>query len=168
MHGQGRFRKKSEYANQLAAKQMARLMFGVSEKQFLRYYKKADSSPEVTGEQLLRLLELRLDNVLYRCGLGNTRAQSRQIASHGLVMRNGRRIKTPSIQVKVGDKFQIRQKSSDSALFTGLKSGKTKIKPPAWLKCDHKKLEVEVLAIPEADELEQSIDRQLIVEYYSK
>lgn len=168
MHGQGRFRKKSEYAKQLAAKQMARLMFGVNEKQFQRYYKKADSSDQVTGEQLLRLLEIRLDNVLYRCGFGLTRAQTRQIVSHGLVMVNGRRVTVPSIQVRVGDKIEIRQKSKDSPLFAELRTGKEKIKPPSWLKSDLKNLTIEVLAIPEAEELEQSIDSQLIVEYYSK
>ena len=168
MHGQGRFSKKSEYAKQLAAKQTARLMFGLNEKQFRAYYKKADQSKEVTGEQLLRLLELRLDNVLYRAGFGTTRAQTRQIVSHGLVVRNGGRVKVPSIQVKVGDKIEIRKKNADSPLFATLKSGKEKIKPPSWLSSNPKGLTIEVLAIPENDELEQIIDSQLIVEYYSK
>lgn len=168
MHGQGKFSKKSEYAKQLAAKQTARLMFGISEKQFVRYYKKADRSPEVTGEQLLRYLETRLDNVLYRAGFGLTRAQTRQIVSHGLLTLNGVRVTVPSIQVRVGDKIAVRKRSVDSPLFTEVKAGKSKIKAPSWLKSDLKNLTLEVLAIPEKDELEQSIDSSLIVEFYSK
>lgn len=168
MHGQGRFSKKSEYSKQLAAKQMARLMFGLSEKQFHRYYVKADRSSEVTGQQLLRLLELRLDNVLFRAGFGTTRAQCRQMISHGLLNLNGSRVTVPSIQVRIGDKIEVRKKSSTSPLFAELKAGKSKIKPPSWLKSDLKNLTVEVLAIPNSDELEQSIDNQLIVEFYSK
>ncbi len=168
MHGQGRFKKKSEYAKQLAAKQVARFMFGVSEKQFIRYYKKADRSQEVTGQQLLRLLELRLDNVLYRAGFGLTRAQTRQMINHGLINLNGSRVTIPSIQVRIGDKIQVRKKNADSPLFADVKGGKIKIKPPAWLKSDPKSLTIEVLSIPEKDELEQSIDSQLIVEFYSK
>jgi small subunit ribosomal protein S4 len=168
MHGQGRFKKKSEYAKQLAAKQTARFMFGVNEKQFIRYYKKADQSSEVTGEQLLRLLEIRLDNVLYRAGFGLTRAQTRQIVSHGLLNLNGKRVTVPSIQVRVGDKIQVRKRNMDSPLFAEVKTGKQKIKAPAWLKADYKALSLEVLSIPEKDVLEQSIDSQLIVEFYSK
>lgn len=168
MHGQGRFKKKSEYAKQLDAKQTARFMFGVNEKQFIRYYKKADQSSEVTGEQLLRLLELRLDNVLYRAGFGTTRAQTRQIVNHGLVNMNGTRITIPSVQLRIGDKIKVRKRNVDSPLFIEFKSGKLKIKPPAWLNVDYKNLELEVLSIPTKDELEQSIDSQLIVEFYSK
>ncbi|MBT5016411.1 30S ribosomal protein S4 [Candidatus Peregrinibacteria bacterium] len=168
MHGQGRFKKKSEYAKQLDAKQMARFMFGVNEKQFRRYYSKADRSPEVTGEQLLRLLEIRLDNLLFRAGFGITRAQCRQMASHGLINVNGTRVTVPSIQVRIGDKIEIRKRSANSPLFADLKGGKTKIKPPSWLKVEAKTLTIEVLSIPAKDELEQSIDSQLIVEFYSK
>lgn len=168
MHGQGKFAKKSEYAKQLAAKQTARLMFGISEKQFVRYYKKADRSSEVTGEQLLRYLEIRLDNALYRAGFGLTRAQTRQIISHGLIILNGVRVTIPSIQLKVGDKITVRKRNVDSPLFADVKGGKVKIKAPSWLKSDLKNLTIEVLSIPEKDELEHSVDSSLIVEFYSK
>lgn len=166
MHGQGRFKKKSEYAKQLAEKQKARFMYGLSEKQFRRYYKKADQSDAVTGEELLRLLERRLDNVLYRAGFATTRAQARQIASHGLLNFNGRRVTVPSIQVRVGDKIEVRKKNVNSPLFMHLK--KEKIKPPTWLSSDTKALTIEVIELPEEDELEKIIESQMIVEFYSK
>ena len=168
MHGQGRFKKQSEYAKQLIEKQKARFMFGVNEKQFRKYYGKADRSPEVTGHQLLRLLELRIDNVLFRTGFATTRPQARQMLSHGLFTLNGKRITVPSIQVRVGDKIEIRKKSADSPLFLRVKTGKEKIKPPVWLSSDPKNLSIEVLSIPGEDDLEQSIESQLIVEFYSK
>lgn len=168
MHGQGSFRKKSEYAKQLMEKQKARFMFGINEKQFRRYYERADRSDMVTGTGLLTFLERRLDNVLFRAGFGVTRPQTRQMLSHGLLTLNGKRVTVPSIQVKVGDKIEVRKKLKDSPLFATLKTGKEKIKPPSWLKSDFKGLTIEVLAIPETDELEQSIESQLIVEFYSK
>ena len=109
-----------------------------------------------------------MDNVVYRAGLGSTRAQARQIASHGLLNLNGKRITVPSIQVKVGDVLQVRPKKASSPLFEILKTGKEKIKTPSWLKLDAKNLSIEILAIPAKEELEQIIDSQLIVEYYSK
>jgi small subunit ribosomal protein S4 len=168
MHGQGRFKKKSEYARQLMEKQKARYMFGINEKQFRRYYDKADSSDMVTGQGLLMFLERRLDNVLFRAGFGVSRPQTRQMISHGLFNMKGRRVTVPSIQVKPGDVIEIRPRSANSPLFANLKSGKEKIKPPSWLNSDLKNLKIEVLAIPEGDELEQSIESQLIVEFYSK
>jgi small subunit ribosomal protein S4 len=168
MHGQGSFRKKSEYAKQLMEKQKARFMFGLNEKQFRRYYERADRSDMVTGIGLLTFLERRLDNVLFRAGFGVTRPQTRQMLSHGLLTLNGTRVTIPSIQVKVGDKIEVRKKLKDSPLFANLKAGKEKIKPPSWLSSDLKSLTIEVLAIPETDELEQSIESQLIIEFYSK
>jgi len=126
---------------------------------FRRYYEKADRSSAVTGEELLRLLERRLDNILYRAGFALTRAQARQIASHGLVNLNGRRITVPSIQLRVGDKIEVRKKNADSPLFQEVKSGKDKIKPPTWLSSNPKSLTIEVLALPEEDELEKIISQ---------
>ena len=168
MHGQGRFAKKSEYAKQLMEKQKARYMFGLNEKQFRSYYEKADRSDMVTGEGLLMLLERRLDNVLYRAGFGVSRPQTRQMINHGLFMVNGRRVTIPSIQVKIGDKIEIIKRSAASPLFANLKTGKEKIKPPSWLNSDPKNLTIEVVAIPEKEELEQSIESSLIIEFYSK
>ena len=168
MHGQGRFAKKSEFAKQLMEKQKARYMFGLSEKQFRHYYEKADRSDMVTGDGLLTFLERRLDNVLFRAGFGVSRPQTRQMISHGLFNLNGRRVTVPSIQVKIGDKITLRPRSANSPLFANLKSGKEKIKPPTWLNSDLKNLTIEVMSNPEKDELEQSIESQLIVEFYSK
>lgn len=168
MHGQTRTSKKSEYAKQLMEKQKARLMYGVTEGQFQRYYEKADRSSAVTGEELLRLLERRLDNVLYRSGFAATRAQARQIVNHGLFKMNGKRVTIPSISVRVGDKFEVRTKSGESPLFAEIKAGKEKVKPPTWLNANPKTLTIEVLALPEKDELEHSIEEHLIVEFYSK
>lgn len=168
MHGQSHTGKKSEYGKQLLEKQKARYMFGINERQFVRYYERADRSASVTGEQLLRFLELRLDNVMFRAGIGATRPHARQMISHGLFTLNGRRVTIPSIQVKVGDKIQIRTKSLNSPMFNELKHGKSKIKPPSWLNADTKTLTVEVLAMPEAHELEQAISSHMIVEFYSK
>lgn len=168
VQGQNTKSKKTEYAKQLAEKQKARFMFGITEKQCQRYYGEAERSKAVTHEEFLRLLERRLDNVLYRAGFALTRPQARQMISHGLFMLNGRRITIPSIQAKPTDKLQIRTRSGGSPLFASVKEGKEKIKPPAWLKADPKNLTVEMLTLPETHELEQSIQAHLIVEFYSK
>ncbi|MBI2634255.1 30S ribosomal protein S4, partial [Candidatus Peregrinibacteria bacterium] len=130
------------------------------------YYKLATKSKEITGIKFLQLLEQRLDNVIYRAGMANTRPQARQIVNHGLVMLNGRRVKTPSIQVKPGDKFQIREKSKVSKLFEEIK--KSKPHAPKWIQADPGKLEGEITSIPDKDDMEQIIEHQLITEFYSK
>lgn len=168
VQGQNTRSKKTEYAKQLAEKQKARFMFGITERQCQRYYGEADRSHAVTHEEFLRLLERRLDNVLYRSGFALTRPQARQMVSHGLFMLNGRRVTIPSIQVKPNDKITIRTRSSGSQLFSTVKEGKEKIKPPSWLNADPKNLAIEVLALPEAHELEQGVLAHLIVEFYSK
>ncbi|EKD93893.1 MAG: 30S ribosomal protein S4 [uncultured bacterium] len=168
MHGKNAFGKKTEYRKQLDEKQKARFMYGISEKQFRLYYQKADRSTAVTSEELLRLLERRLDNVMFRAGFAITRAQARQMVSHGLLMLNGRRVTIPSIQVKVGDKIEVRAKSASSPLFEELKSGKNKFNPARWLKVETKNLNVEVLELPQEEDLEKSIERHLIIEFYSK
>ncbi len=168
VQGQNMTSKKTEYAKQLAEKQKARFMFGITERQCLRYYSEADRSQAVTHEEFLRLLERRLDNVLYRAGFALTRPQARQMVSHGLFMLNGRRVTVPSIQAKPNDKITIRTRSGGSPLFAAVKEGKEKIKPPAWLKADAKNLAIEILALPEVHELEQGIQAHLIVEFYSK
>lgn len=165
-HGQKRFSKKSEYKRQLEEKQKARFMYGISEKQSQKYYQQAAKSNEITGVKYLKILESRLDNVIYRAGLASTRPQARQIVSHGLVVLNGTRVKTPSILVKEGSKFQIREKKKDSKLFESVKNAK--YKSPKWIKSDLKSLSGEVIAMPADDDIEQIIDHQLITEFYSK
>jgi len=166
-HGAKRsFSKPSEYGIQLSEKQKARILFGISEKQFGNYFKKASKMTGETGENLLRLLELRLDNVIYVSQFAVTRMQARQMVSHGHFKLNGRRVDIPSIQVRPGDKIELMDKQKVSPLYSDL--GKLKDYSPKWLKVDLKKVSVEVLALPEKDDLEKSIDSQLIVEFYSR
>lgn len=165
-HGQKRFSQLSEYNKQLREKQKARFLFGISEKQSQRYYELASKSNEITGIKFLQLLEQRLDNVIYRSGMANSRPQARQIVSHGLVKLNGRRVKTPSIQVKEGDSVEIIEKKKNSKLFEEVK--KAKLKTPKWLKVDIKNLKSEITALPDKDDIEHIIEHQMITEYYSK
>ena len=166
-HGRSSFKNISEYGKQLQEKQKARFMFGLTEKQFNKYYVKATKIKGITGNEMLRLLERRLDNVLFRSGLAATRRQSRQIASHGLLELNGKRVNIASIQTKVGDVITVRTKSHTSPLFAEVKNTKKPIHAK-WLDVDYGKLSITVSSLPEDDDLEQIIDAQLIVEYYSK
>lgn len=161
-----KFGKTSEYGLQLNEKQKARFLFGLSEKQFRNYFKKASKMTGETGENLLRLLELRLDNVIYVSQFAVTRMQSRQMVSHGHFRLNGIRVDIPSILLRPGDKIELLEKFKDSPLYSGL--DKLKDYSPKWLKVDLKKVSLEVLALPEKDDLEKSIDKQLIVEFYSR
>jgi small subunit ribosomal protein S4 len=165
-HGQKRFTQSSEYNRQLQEKQKARFMFGISEKQSRKYYQLAANSNEVTGLKYMKLLEQRLDNVIFRAQMAETRPQARQMVSHGLIKLNGRKVKTPSIQIKVGDIFEIDEKKKSSKLFEEIK--KAKVKTPKWIKSDVKTLKGEILALPGSDDVEQAIENQLITEYYSK
>lgn len=166
MHGKGFFKKPSEYGVQLAEKQKARILFGISEKQFRNYFKKASKKQGETGQNLLRLLERRLDNVIYVSGFAVTRMQARQMVNHGHFMINGRRVDIPSILIKPGDKIELVSKMKKSPLYSGLE--KIKDYSPKWLKVDLKSISVEVLSLPEDDDLEKSINSQLIVEFYSR
>lgn len=162
----GSFKKMSEYGKQLREKQKTKRIFGVTEKQFRNYYKEADAKEEATHIALLKLLEQRLDNVIYRSCLAQTRRQARQMVTHGLFKLNGRRVDIPSISVKVGDKIVIRDKSKNSPLFELIK--KQKPKAPKWLKTDLANLSCEILRDPDHQDCEQLIDPRMIVEFYSK
>lgn len=167
VHGpKRRFGKRSEYAVQLDEKQKARIVFGVSEKQFRNYFKRASRKAGETGENLLRVLELRLDNVIYVSQFAVTRMQARQMVNHGHFELNGRRVDIPSIMVRPGDKIKLVSKLKSSSLYQDL--GDLKDYSPKWLNVDLKKGEVEILSYPEKDDLEKSIDPQLIVEFYSR
>jgi small subunit ribosomal protein S4 len=166
-HGRSSFRSMSEYAKQMQEKQKARFMFGVTEKKFRKYYAKAEKASGITGQELLKFLERRLDNVLFRAGFAETRRQARQIASHGHCMYNGRRTDVPSVEVKVGDEIQIREKLSKSKLYETVKATK-KANHPKWLEVDYGKLTIKVIALPDKDDLEVMINSQAIVEFYSK
>lgn len=157
--------KKTEYATQLRAKQAAKRIYGLTEKQFSAYYVEAARRTGNTGENFQRLLEMRLDNALFRSGLAVSRPQARQWVSHNLLRLNGKRAKTASIMVNTNDKIEIKKSVIDSPLFAG--SAKRKDISPKWLKVDLAKLSFEVLTPPEPEECEQ-IDTQTIVEFYSR
>jgi small subunit ribosomal protein S4 len=164
-HGRGRMRQ-SEYRVQLREKQKARRYYQVLEKQFRNYYEKASRQPGVTGENLLRMLESRLDNVLVRLGFAASRRQARQLVRHGHWLVNGRRVDIPSYQVKPEDVITIKPESAAEPIVreaTDLTSG-----VPAWLQADYDALTAKVLRQPERSEISAPISEQLIVELYSK
>lgn len=167
MHGASRSAKASEYKKQLLEKQKLRLMYGLTEKQLRNYYLKAASKLGATGTELMKMIERRLDNVVYRSGLAKTRAQARQMVSHGLFTLNGRRVTVPSIQVRENDMIEVRSRLKESPLFVSVKEEKD-FDHARWLKSDQKALKTEVSALPEDKDLDQLIETQLIVEYYSK
>jgi len=167
MHGKkGTFAKPSEYSKQLREKQKGKRVYGILEKQFKNYYKRATKSSEATDFTLMKLLEKRLDNVVYRAGLAETRRQARQIVSHGLIRLNEKRVNIPSIEVQIGDKLEIRERSKKSPLFAEIIQKKPKA--PKWLNVDLKALKCEIMREPEKEDLEHLIDSQVIVEFYSK
>lgn len=158
------FKKKSEYWLQLQEKQIARHLFWLTEKQFKKYYKIAVKSKHITWDELLRQIEMRADNIIYRAGLAESRPQARQMISHWHFELNWHKITIPSIQLKVWDKLIIRKKLQKSILYTDKKiENATK-----WLKSDEKVNSVEMLSIPESAELEQFIKTHLIIEFYSR
>jgi len=173
-----RSRKTSEFGTQLRKKQLAKRMFGLSEKQFFSYYTKAQKSHSegTTGEKMLRLLELRLDNVIFRSGFARTRMQSRQFASHEHFTVNGVKVSVPSISLKVGDVVELRTKLKESPLYKSLleeleefaKESKGKISSANWIDVDVKNLKITVTALPQKEDFEQVIDIQKIIEFYSK
>ncbi len=168
IHGAKRLGKMTEYAKQLREKQKAKRIFGLSEKQFHRTFERASAMSGITGENLLQLLERRLDNVLFRSGFAVTRMQARQFASHGLFMLNGRRVDVPSIQLRIGDKIEVRLKSKNSPVFKKNLEENAKFDTPTWLKLDPKKIQIEVVDLPGSQHFEQSVESQMIVEFYSR
>jgi len=169
-HGQGRQGKQSMYATQLREKQKVRRMYGLLEKQFAKLMNEATRKPGLSGENLLRFLELRLDNTVYRAGFATSRRGARQLVSHGHFELNGRRVDIPSIRVKEGDVIVVRPKSVKSGYFSVINDihGNTVQGPLSWVKSDIKKLKIEVTGLPKREEAETDINEQLIVEYYSR
>ncbi len=165
-HGQRRGRL-SDYAIQLREKQKVRRLYGVLEKQFRNYYKKADRQKGATGENLLRILERRLDNVVYRMGFGSTRAESRQLVSHKSILVNGAVTNIPSYQVAAGDLVAVREKSKNQLRIQGALALAIN-RPVPWVEVDANKMEGLYKAYPGRDELPQEINENLIVELYSK
>lgn len=158
----------SEYAKQLKEKQKARMIYGISEKQFSRIYAEALKSKGRTGDQMKQLLEQRLDNVIYRAGFAMTRLQSRQFAGHGLFLIDGHRVKTPSYRVKPGQVITVRSQAKDSPVFATIRETHEKYMPPKWLRVDSNAMKIEIVSIPDASDAEQAIDVRLVVEFYSR
>jgi small subunit ribosomal protein S4 len=161
-------RKLSEYGMQLKEKQKVKFIYGVLEKQFRNYYKRADLMTGITGENLLQLLELRLDNVVYRLGLGRTRKEARQIVRHNLVTLNGKKVNIPSLQVKVGDVIEVKETRKDIQRFKDVLEVTGSRVVPEWLSADQEALKGTVNALPKREQLDLPVNETLIVELYSK
>ena len=161
-------RKVSEYGMQLKEKQKAKFIYGVLEKQFRAYYDKAKTMPGVTGENLLGLLERRIDNVVFRLGLASTRRQAGQLVSHVYITVNGKRLDIPSALIKVGDVIGVKEKSRGTALFKEIAESKNALNVPAWLTADIQNLSGSVTRFPNRDEIDIPVDEQAIVELYSR
>lgn len=170
-HGKdGRARKLSEYGLQLKEKQKARFLYGVQERQFRRLFEEAVRLAGATGDNLMSLLERRLDNVVYRMGLARTRAQARQLVNHGHITVNGRQVDIASYQVIVGVTVAVRAKSKEASYFKELVEGRALAhhSAPAWLQFDATELSARVVSIPQREHAEPAVDPQIIVEFYSR
>ncbi|MBO7508547.1 MAG: 30S ribosomal protein S4 [Clostridia bacterium] len=166
-HGNEKSMKRpSEYSIQLREKQKVKRLYGLLEKQFHGYYEEAQRSKNVTGEEMLSLIERRLDNVVYRLGFGASRAQARQFVNHGLITVNGRVVDIPSYETKIGDVISVKESKRDYEVFKALKD--MKVVCPKWLNLDLAKLEGKVVAKPQRDDIDGNIRETLIVEFYSK
>ena len=161
-------RKMSDYASQLREKQKAKFIYGVLEKPFHNYYLKADRMPGQTGENLLRLLETRLDNVMFRLGFARTRMEARQIVDHKRVLVNGKCVNIPSYRVKEGDTIEIKEKAKSSDHFKAILEITGGRLVPAWLDSDQENLKGLVKALPTREEIDVPVNEMLIVELYSK
>jgi len=170
VHAHGRQNKPSLYLTQLREKQKVRRLYGLLEKQFAKLMNEATRQPGLTGENLLRMLEQRMDNAVYRAGFATSRRAARQLVGHGHFMLNGRRVDIPSIRLKPGDELVVRPKSTKSGYFTELDEvvkGSTQ-GALSWLKSDAKKMTISITGAPKREEAEADINEQLIVEYYSR
>jgi len=165
-HGQGR-KKNSEYSTQLREKQKAKRYYGVLESQFRKYYKEADRVPGRTGENLLRILESRLDNVVYRMGLAASHPEARQLVAHGHFHVNGKRVTIPSYLVKQGDVVELRSKSRSSEKFKVLLEDAGR-GTPDWISFNKEKHAATIGQLPNRDQMSLPINEQLIVEFYSR
>lgn len=165
-HGAGR-KKVSEYGLQLREKQKTKRIYGVQEGQFRKYYEMADRMKGITGENMLSLLERRLDNVIYRMGIGASRAQARQLVNHAHFSVNGRTVNVPSYIVKAGDVIAVKENRKKDKYFEQIKTMKIG-NMPKWLEFDPEKLEGKILALPAREDIDSQIAEHMIVELYSK
>jgi small subunit ribosomal protein S4 len=168
-HGKDRKPKLVGYGLQLREKQKARRYYGLNERQFRNLFEKAASTKGVTGENLLGMLERRLDNVIYRMGLGTSRAQARQVVRHGHVQVNGRKVNIPSFQVKPNDVIEVREGSRNNPTVLGARDATAHAPTPNWMEVDRDALRARVMQQPKREELVQiQLNEQLITELYSK
>jgi small subunit ribosomal protein S4 len=167
-HGQRRSSRLSDYGVQLREKQKLRRIYGVLEKQFRSYYAEADRKKGITGENLLQMLESRLDNVTYKMGLGGSRTEARQIVRHNSILVNGKRVNIPSYQVQPGDSITVADKSKDQLRIKSALEAADERGLPEWLEVDVKKLTGIFKNRPERDDLPSTINESLVVELYSK
>lgn len=165
-HGVSR-KKITDYGMQLREKQKTKRIYGLGEKQFHNYYLKAEKMRGVTGENMLILLERRLDNVVYRLGLGASRAQARQIVNHGLITVNGKKVNIPSFLVSIGDEIAVKENKQEKMNFKEIKSAKP-TPTLKWLTFDNAKLSGTITAMPEREDIDPTIAEHMIVELYSK
>ena len=166
VHGKDRRRKPSEYGIQLMEKQKVRIMYGLNEKQFKKLFERAQKMNGVAGENFLKLLESRLDNLVYRIGFGNTRRASRQLVNHGHILVNGKKVDIPSYQVKVGDVISVKENSlNHPAIKTSLEAVNSRL---GFIDFDEKKMSATYVRLPERNELNAEINESLIVEYYNR
>jgi small subunit ribosomal protein S4 len=161
-------KKTSEYGIQLREKQKARRIYGLLERQFRNYFEKADRMKGITGENLLSLLERRLDNVIYRLGFAQSRSQARQIVRHGHFQLNGHKANIPSIILRPGDVVSLKEKSKESVLLKEILEAAKHKTPPAWLEMDLNELKGRVLSMPTREQIDITIQEHLIVELYSR
>lgn len=166
-HGQGR-KKQSEYGMQLREKQKVRRAYGILESQFHKYYEMATNMRGVTGDNMLSLIERRLDNVAYRLNFGESRPMARQMVTHGHILVNGKKVDIASYQMKKGDVLSIREGSRSMPFFAALKEQGAKRTVPEWLELDAENLSGKVVALPERKDIDLSIEEHLIVEFYSR
>jgi small subunit ribosomal protein S4 len=160
-----RRRKQSEYARQLIEKQKLRFIYGVLEKQFKLIYDRAERASGNTGENLIRLLELRFDNVVFRLGLSSTRKESRQRINHGHLVLNGRKVDIPSVTLKVGDVITVNDKAKQALLLRKLSQNR---KIPNWLQFDEEKFEAKVISLPLRSDIDYDVTESAVIELYSK
>ena len=168
MHGQARRGRVSEYGRQLREKQKVKRMYGLVEKQFRRYYVIAAKKAGVTGENLLRLLECRLDNTVFRMGFAASRDDARQLVRHSHVLVNGRKCNIPSLMIRVGDVVEIREKSREKARVVEALEAVDRRGIPGWIELDRKALKGRITALPQRSDITMPIEERLIVELYSK
>ncbi len=161
-------RKQSEYGRQLNEKQKVKFIYGMLEKQFRATYESAIKLPGIAGENLLQLLEARLDNVVFRLGLANTRRESRQMVNHGHVLVNGKRLDIPSYRVKIGDVITIKEKTKNSDRMKDIVEANSTRQVPKWLDMDKNTLTGKVIAFAQRDDIDYEVEEHLIVELYSR